>query len=217
MIAIETTTRSPAKRSSRPALEVRFEFVDGSRQSFVQHDAEIAESIRKQIHPPLLFTQSRIVIADDYSKSVFLCAQTNRVDLIFDNLEFRNLPPDYLDVVELTPAEFRQCVPVNDPSLLERRDQRRVVGDPMVSFLHLRMMGGSHIYLMREAVAKLPAESQSFMQRLLSKGTYVIRLREGGQGLLNLENLIGYTVYPGVPELPGDAWLAQARAVCSNE
>ena len=80
----------------------------------------------------------------------------------------------------------------------------------MVSFLHLRMMGGSHVYLMREAAATLPAESQSFMQRLLSKGTYGIRLREG-EGLLNLHNLIGYTVYPGVPELPTDTWMAQQK------
>jgi hypothetical protein len=82
----------------------------------------------------------------------------------------------------------------------------------MVSFLHLRMKGGRHVYLMREALVKLPAESQSFMQRLLSKGTYGIRLREGGYGLLNLQNLIGYTVYPGVPELPADTWMAQPKA-----
>lgn len=82
----------------------------------------------------------------------------------------------------------------------------------MVSFLHLRMKGGRHVYLMREALVKLPAESQSFMQRLLSKGIYGIRLREGGYGLLNLQNLIGYTVYPGVPELPADTWMAQPKA-----
>jgi hypothetical protein len=217
MIAIQTTTRSSATQSSRPALEIHFEFVDGSREVFIQHDMKRAEDVRKQIHPGLLFTQSRIVVADDYSKSVFVCAQMNRVDLIFDSLEFPEFPPDYVDVVELTRAEFRQCVPVNDPSLLERRDQRRVVGDLMVSFLHLRMMGGSHVYLMREALAKLPAESQSFMQRLLSKGSYGIRLREGGHGLLNLQNLIGYTVYPGVPELPGDTWMAQRAVAESHE
>ena len=86
----------------------------------------------------------------------------------------------------------------------------------MVSFLHLRMKGGSRVYLMREALVKLPAESQSFMQRFLSKGTYAIRLREGGYGLLNLQNLIGYTVYPGVPELPTDTWMANARKTDSK-
>ena len=69
------------------------------------------------------------------------------------------------------------------------------------------------MYLMNEIVVKLPAKNHSFMQRLLSNGTYGIRLREGGYGLLNLQNLIGYTVYPGVPELSADTWMAQPRGV----
>ena len=69
------------------------------------------------------------------------------------------------------------------------------------------------MYLMNEIVVKLPAENQSFMQRLLSKEAYSIRLREGGQGVLNLQNLIGYTVYPGVPEVPADSWMAQPKAI----
>ncbi|MGA3268626.1 MAG: hypothetical protein ABSE16_17615 [Verrucomicrobiota bacterium] len=81
----------------------------------------------------------------------------------------------------------------------------------MVSFLHMRMRGGSQVYLMDEAVVKLPAESQSYMQRFLSKGVCGIRLAGGGQAFLNLENLIGYTVYPGVREVPIDTWMAQPK------
>ena len=212
MIAIETNTRSPRKASSRPALEIRFLFVDGSSETFIQPDAEAAEVIRQRTHSSNLFTQSRIVVADDYSKSVFVCAQVNRVDVVFNGSGHSRIPVDYADLVELTETEFHQCVPVNDPALLQKRGRSLHVGDLMVSFLHLRMMGGSHVYLMNETVVKLPAESQSFMQRLLSKGTYGIRLREGGHGLLNLQNLIGYTVYPGVPELPADTWMAQPKA-----
>jgi hypothetical protein len=47
------------------------------------------------------------------------------------------------------------------------------------------------------------------MQRLLSKGTLVIRLASGGHSVLNLANLISYTVYPGVAEVPEDTWIAQ--------
>src|SRR6266404_8585138 len=207
MHVIETCTRAPAERSNHPLLEIRFHFVDGSEETFVQTDSEAAETTRQRINLSSLanlFNQTRVVVADDYAKSVFVCAHINRVDLVFDRSGSFRMPPDHLDLVELTEAEFHQCVPVNDPSLLQRRDRQLHVGDPMVSFLHLRMLGGSHVYLMREAVVKLPVESQSFMQRLLSKGTYGIRLREGGYGLLNLQNLIGYTVYPGVPELPAD-------------
>ena len=212
MITVETNTRAPAKSRSRPALEIRFHFVDGSTETFVQPDAEVAEGIRNQINLGNLFHQSRIVVADDYSKSVFVGSQINRIDLIFDGSGLSRIPPDHLDLVELTEAEFHQCVPVHDPALLPRRDHRRQVGDPLVSFLNLRMRGGSHVYLMNEIVVKLPAENQSFMQRLLSKGTYSIRIREGGHALLNLQNLIGYTVYPGVSELPADTWMAQPKA-----
>jgi hypothetical protein len=213
MIAVETNTRSPEKRSSRPALEIRFYFADGSSETFIQPDAEAAEAIRQQADSYNLFNQSRIVVADDYSKSVFVCAQVNRIDLVFNGSGHSRIPPDHLDLVELTDAEFRQCVPVNDPDLLPRREHQRQVGDLLVSFLDVRMRGGSHVYLMNETVVKLPAESLSFVQRFLSKGTYGIRLREGGYGLLNLQNLIGYTVYPGVPELPADTWMAERKAV----
>ena len=213
MIAIETNTRSPGKTSSRPALEIRFYLADGSSETFIQPDAEAAEVIRQRADSSNLFNQSRIVIADNYSKSVFVSAQVNRIDLVFDGSGHSRIPPDHLDLVELTEAEFHQCVPVNDPDLLPRREHEREVGDLLLSFLHLRMRGGSHVYLMKEAVVKLPAESQSFMQRFLSKGTYGIRLREGGYGLLNLQNLLGYTVYPGVPELPADTWMAQPKVM----
>ena len=74
------------------------------------------------------------------------------------------------------------------------------------------MRGGSHVYLMNEALIKLPSESQSYMQRLLSRGTLGVRLAGGGQGFLNLANLIGYSVYPGVAEVPADTWMAWPQA-----
>ena len=213
MIAIETNTRSPRKTNSRPALEIRFHFVDGSKKTFITANSEAAEAIRDRINLAKVFHKTRIVVADEYSKSVFVCSQINRVDFLFNGSGFSIIPPDHADLVELTKAEFDQCVPMNDPTLLQKRDHRRQVGDLLVSFLHLRMRGGSHVYLMNEIVVKLPAENHSFMQRLLSNGTYGIRLREGGYGLLNLQNLIGYTVYQGVPELPADTWMAQPRGV----
>ncbi|PYV62551.1 MAG: hypothetical protein DMG97_40125, partial [Acidobacteria bacterium] len=64
-------------------------------------------------------------------------------------------------------------------------------------------------FVMIEIPVKLPAESQSFMQFMLSKGAIHMRLRGGGIGVLNLANLAGYTVYPGVAQIPADAWLAE--------
>ena len=212
MIALEINARSPKKRSSRPALEIRIHLADGSKEIFVQPDAEISESILQQINPSHLFTQARIVVADDYSKSVFVCSQINRIDFVNDGDGFAHIPDDHADIVELSEAEFRKHVPLNHSSGLQKRRQRRRVGDLLVSFLNLRMRGGSHVYLMNEILVKLPADSQSYMQRLLSKGTLSVRLAGGGESFLNLANLIGYTVYPGVPEIPSDTWMAQPQA-----
>ena len=210
MIAPEINTCSPKNGSSRPALEIRIHFTDGSKEFFVQPNVEMAENILQQINPSHLFTQSRIVVADDYSKSVLVCSQINRIDFFHDGDGFSHIPDDHADLVELTDVEFHRYVPLDDPSHLEKRVQHRPVGDLQVSFLNLRMRGGSHVYLMNETLVKFTAESQSYMQRLLSKGALVIRLPGGGQSFLNLANLIGYTVYPGVAEVPADTWMAQA-------
>ena len=202
------STKPLSQINAAPPLEIRFQFVDGSVANFFQSDPEIAENIWSRINVAHLFTRPRIVVADDYSISVFLASQINRIDFVFEGSDFSKNPNDHAELVELSEEDFRERVPLDDPSRLERRLQPRHVGDLLVSFLHLRMRGGSHIYLMNETLIKLPVDNHSFMQRLLSGGCYSIRLQGGGQGFVNLSNLLGYTVYPGVPEIPSDVWMA---------
>ena len=202
------STNPIPENSEAPLLEIRFQFVDGSEATFFQRDHKIAENIWSRITVAHLFSRPRIVVADDYSKSVFLSSQINRIDFLFAGSDFSKIPTDHAELVELGEEEFREHVPLDDPTRLEKRAQPRRVGDLLVSFLHLRMRGGSNIYLMNETLIKLPVENHSFMQRLLSGGNYSIRLRSGGHGFLNLSNLVGYTVYPGVPEIPSDSWMA---------
>jgi hypothetical protein len=194
-----------------PALEIRIHFTDGSTVTFVQPEVELAEHILRQISPAHLFAQARIVIADDYSKSVFVCSEINRIDFVYEGDGFSHLPDDHADLVEITGEVFDQHVPLNDPSRLDRRVQYRQVGDLFVSFHNLRMRGGSRVYLVEEKLVKLPADSQSYMRRYLSKGALAVRLPGGGQSVLNMANLMGYTVYPGVPEIPSDSWMAQPK------
>ena len=202
------STKPRSQNNGAPPLEIRFQFVDGSVANFFQRDTEVAENIWSRINVAHLFTRPRIVVADDYSKSVFLSSQINRIDFLFAGSDFSKIPTDHAELVELGEEEFREHVPLDDATRLEKRVQPRRVGDLLVSFLHLRMRGGSNIYLMNETLIKLPVENHSFMQRLLSGGSYSMRLQGGGHGFLNLANLVGYTVYPGVPEIPSDSWIA---------
>jgi len=92
---------------------------------------------------------------------------------------------------------------------MARREEPTPIGDILVSFIKLQMRGGQPLFVMVEAATKLPAESHSFMQFLLSKSAIHMRLRGGGTSVVNLANLAGYTVYPGVAQIPADAWLAE--------
>ncbi len=212
MIAVETNIRPPEASRSQPALEICFQFVDGSKETFIQPDAERAEKVLRGINPVHLFYQSRIVVADDYSKSVFVCSQINRIDFLSQGHGFSHIPADHADLVELTELEFRKHVLSSDPSGPQKRTQPLPMGDLLVSFLNLRMRGGSHVYLMNETLVKLPSENHSYMQRLLSKGPLCVRQPRGGESVLNLANLISYSVYPGVTEIPADSWMAQPKA-----
>ena len=112
----------------------------------------------------------------------------------------------YRAAPQLAPAHLDQ------PSFMVKRDQPTPPGDLLVSFVRLHMRAGRPLFVMVEIPAKLPAESQSFMHFMLSKASIHMRLRGGGVGVLNLANLAAYTVYPGVAQIPADAWIAEPAA-----
>jgi hypothetical protein len=94
---------------------------------------------------------------------------------------------------------------------MPKREQPTPAGDLLVSFLKLYFKGQAPIYLMTEFSVKLPVENQSFMRFLLSKTGFHMRLPRGGIALVNLAHLAGYTVYPGVAQVPSDSWVAEPR------
>ena len=195
--------------SAKTTLTIRFHLTDGSVHSFVQTDSAAARKLWDGVDPARLFARPRIVIGSEHSKAVFVSAETIRVDFIQDSFQCWEFPGGYSDIVELSEEEFRKHARLDQPALMARRDQPTPVGDLLVSFIKLQMRGSHPLFVMVEVPVKLPAESQSFMQFMLSKGSVHMRLRGGGIGVLNLANLAGYTVYPGVAQIPADAWLAE--------
>ena len=194
---------------SKPVLTIRFHLTDGSVHSFVQTDDAAARKLWEGIDPARLFARPRIVIGSEHSKAVFVSAETVRVDFLHHSFQCWQFPGGYSDIVELCEEEFRKHAHLDQPALMVKRDQPTPAGDLLVSFVKLHMRGGAPQFVMVEAPAKLPAESQSFMQFMLSKAAVHMRLRGGGIGVLNLANLAAYSVYPGVAQIPADAWLAE--------
>jgi len=201
-------TTSPDKQV-KPVLTIRVHLTDGSVHAFVAAGESAARKIWDAVEPARLFASPRIVIGSEHSKAVFVSCEISRVDFIQDLFQCWEFPGGYSDIVELTEGEFREHAHLNEPELRVKRAQPIPVGDLLVSFVTLYMRGGQRVFAMVEAPVKLPAESQSFMQFLLSRNSIHLRLRGGGTGILNLANLAGYTVYPGAAQIPADSWLAE--------
>jgi len=188
---------------------IRVYLTDGSVESFAQPDEARARALWDSLDPLRLFAQPRVVIAGVASKSVFVGSEIVRLDFVQHFCPCWQFPQGYSDIIDLSEADFRKNAHLDQPELMAKREQHTPVGDLLVSFLQLRFKVSAPLFLMVEASAKLPAESQSFMRFLLSKTGFHLRLRGGGVGVVNLVHLAGYTVYPGVAQIPSDAWLAE--------
>ena len=200
---------NPSESSSQPILTIRFHLTDGSVRSFVQTDDAAARKLWEGVDPARLFARPRIVIGSEHSKTVFVSAETVRVDFHQDSFQCWQFPGGYSDIVELSEQEFHKHARLDQPELMPRREQLTPAGDLLVSFAKLQMKGSRPQFVMVEIPVKLPVENQSFMQFMLSKASVHMRLRGGGIGVLNLANLAAYTVYPGVAQIPADSWLAE--------
>ncbi len=196
-------------RQEAPALVIRVHLTDESIESFSISDKRKAEETWSRIEPKRLFAQPRLVIAGEHSKSVFICSEIVRIDFIQECFGCWEFSEGYSDVIELSEANFRKHIRVDQPELMPRREQSTPVGDLLVSFLKLGFRHILPIHLMAEFSVRLPIENQSFLRFALSKSSFHMRLVDGGVGLLNLANLIGYTAYPGVPQIPADSWIAE--------
>ena len=206
-----------SENTAKPTLTIRFHLTDGSVHSFVQTDDAAARKLWEAVDPVRLFARPRIVIGSEHSKAVFVSAEIVRVDFLHDSFQCWEFPGGYSDIVELSEEEFRNHAHLDQPARMTKRAQPTPVGDLLVSFVKLQMRGGRPQFVMVEIPVKLPAESQSFMQFMLSKAAVHMRLRGGGIGVLNLANLAAYTVYPGVAQIPADSWLAEPVSNTPNK
>ena len=188
---------------------IRVYLADGSVESFAQPDEARAKALWDSLDPLRLFAQQRVVIAGVASKSVLVGSEIVRIDFVQQFCPCWKFPEGYADIVELSGREFRKHAHLDEPALMRKREQHIPVGDLLVNFLKLEFRSSRPLFLMTEFSVKLPADNQSFMRFLLSKTGFHMRLRGGGVGVVNLEHLAGYTVYPGVAQIPSDAWLAE--------
>jgi hypothetical protein len=199
-------------------MEIRIHTQSGSVETFFQDNPALVASILKGIQSTKVFATNSITIAGDYSLTTFVASRVNRVDLIDEALPLWKHPDDILDVVELSEDEFRERSHLNDPARLERRRSPKQTGEFALVFVEVEMTGGTRIFLAAKIKVGLPAERLQRLRTLFSAAAVHFRMRPGGTAILNLKNLVRFTLNPGPDVTPIDAWPAhhQARGVESR-
>ena len=162
----------------------------------------------KGIQSTKVFASNIITIAGEYSLTTFVASRVNRVDLIDEDLPLWKHPDDILDVVELSEDEFRERSHLNDPARLERRRSPKQTGEFALVFVEVEMTGGTRIFLAAKIKVGLPAERLQRLRTLFSAASVHFRMRPGGTAILNLKNLVRFTLNPGPDVTPIDAWPA---------
>jgi len=189
-------------------MEIRIHTQRGAVETFFQDAPDAVARILKGIQSTKVFASKVITIAGDYSLTAFVTSRVNRVDLISEDLPPWKYPDDILDVVELSEDEFRERSHLNDPARLERRRSPKQTGESAVVFAELEMSGGTRIFLAAKFKVGLPAERLQRLRTLFSAAAVHFRRRQGGTAILNLNNLVRFTLNPGPDVTPIDAWPA---------
>jgi hypothetical protein len=192
----------------RHDMEIRIHTCRGSIETFVQDDPALVARILKGIQDTKVFTGDTITIAGEYSLTTFVASQVNRVDLVGEDLPLWKYPTDIIDVVELSEDEFRERSHLNEPARLERRRTPKPTGELAVVFVEVQMTGGTRIFLAAKFKVGLPAERLQRLRALFSSVAVHFRTGQRGTAILNLKNLVWFTLNPGPDVTPIGAWPA---------
>ena len=189
-------------------MKIRIHTESNSVETFFQDNPALAAPILKAIQSTKVFASNTITIAGEYSLTTFATPRVNRVDLIDEDLPRWKQPEDILDVVELAEDEFREQSHLNDPARLERRRTPKQAGEFALVFAAVEMTGGTRIFLAAKIKVGLPAERLQRLHMLFFTTAVHFRVREGGIAILNLKNVVRFTLNPGPDLTPIDAWPA---------
>ncbi|MGA3143588.1 MAG: hypothetical protein ABSF10_11305 [Verrucomicrobiota bacterium] len=183
-------------------LQIRIQGVDGSVATFTQNDPDLVNHTLQELNPARILTQTKITIVGNHSVTTFIPPLITRIDLITDRLSVWDFHFVIGALVELTEAEFHKFL--HD---LQGRVQTRTSGDYPV-FLDIEMVNGQHSFLWMEIVAGLPADRLLRIYSLLKERSLIFGLRTGGIGVLNLANMVRFSVHPDPLAGPAKAWPA---------
>ena len=174
----------------KECLKIRVYEIDGVVETFTQKDPELVSRTLAELHPTRLYTQDRITITDDCSEKTFAPPRITRIDLVTDQLSVWDFHFSLGALSELTESEFAEGIRIYDESPQKRSTSGTAV------YLDLQMLDGLRLLLWMQIIAGLPSARLSKICSVLKERRLIFGLRTAGVGVLNLANMVGFSVRP---------------------
>ena len=168
---------------------------------FFQTDAASLEQILSSLQRSAqLFSGTPLIIGSAGRTEVFAAAAIACLEIETARDLSSYLPsPGNLTLTALTPEQHAEPF------------AGRLEGEHFTRRIEFFFTGGHVLFTLAEGVRK-PALAERLMNltSLFARPIITYRLAQGGIGLMNPQAMTRFVITPGVPDLPRDAWLADA-------
>jgi hypothetical protein len=175
-------------------LQIRVHGIDGSVQTFTQRGGSLIGQTLKWFQPTYIFTQKRIQIPGERSLTTFFASQVTRIDLITEPRSNWKLPPDPVEAVELSERAFRSLAQAQQPR--EKQEASPPRDNAAMVLLDIALAGGQHVFLAQEMAGRPAPQAMQGFDTLFTTTCYSFLMRTGGVAVLNVANLVCFTIYP---------------------
>jgi len=193
-------------------VDIAIYLVDGNIVKFEQEDAAKAAGLLDHVHPDKVFSQPVLVIAGLYSVTAIPSASIVRVDVNIAHEPGWSFHFNAKDVVAISEQEFGDWQ--SRQSEWETRLTPREPGDLYITYGRIEMRNGQNLYVevKVEADLRMPLDRSLMIRNLFSAHSLHARRREGGAVIINPQNIVRYTFFPGPSETPPNAWPAHHKS-----
>jgi len=188
-------------------LKIQIHKMDGSSETFIQDETDMAKRILGEFEPDRIFSRERIIIADHHSLTSFPVGGVVRLDLVFEPSLHWLPSAEMVRAVELSETEFHDML--LNPELRVQWDPEQPPEASAVVFLEVEMVGQPTLFLVMEIVGEPLVDPQKTVATLFAAPVLCFRMRSGGVAALNLAHLLRVTFFPGAQPVPLEAWPAQ--------
>ena len=191
---------------SNHLLEIHVFTADGGEHSFYVDDPQDFAIMKRTVNPAKLFMTKQFVIAGSYFMAGFMTGEVVRVDLASDDWSL-GANHEGREITEITEKEMaRRALPrLSDP---RRSDAQAETSATIETYAEFGLVDGQRVCCKISAKAGGRLDQRQFIQNITAGQGFVIEKLGGGFIVLNPTLISRWALYPGLAELPANAWKA---------